>query len=69
MARDKAKDDQLFNCNQDYELDQVASHYGVNKQVVMIFIKDACAKKVIFHSTHATVYKLIQSKFGYPVPF
>lgn len=69
MARDKAKDDNLFNCAQDYELNQVAGHYGINKLTVLEFLKSACAKNEIFHSTHLQVYALIQSKLGYPIPF
>lgn len=68
MARDKAKDDLLFNCSQSYELDQVASHYGLNKSKVLQFLKDSCGRGDIYHSTHLEVYKLIQSKLGYPIP-
>ena len=31
MARDKAKDDQLFNCQQEYEIDYVANLYTKEK--------------------------------------
>jgi hypothetical protein len=68
MARDKAKDDNLFNCNQSYELDQVAGHYGVNSEKVKKFLKDSCAKGDIYHSTHMEVYRLIEAKLHYPVP-
>jgi len=68
MARDKAKDDNLFNCNQSYELDQVASHYGTNKEKILEFLKDSCARSDIDHSTHLEVYSLIKDKFGYPIP-
>ncbi|MRR50336.1 MAG: hypothetical protein EG825_05390 [Rhodocyclaceae bacterium] len=68
MARDKAKDDLLFNCNQSYELDQVAGHYGVNKDKVLQFLQDSCKKGDIYHSTHLKVYGLIKSKLGYSIP-
>ena len=68
MARDKAKDDLLFNCNQSYELDQVASHYGLNKDKVLQFLNNSCSRGDIYHSTHLEVYKLIQSRLGYPIP-
>jgi len=68
MARDKAKDDVLFNCKEDYELRQVASHYGANKDEVMGFLQESCKRGDIYHSTHKEVYVLIKSKLGYPVP-
>lgn len=68
MARDKAKDDLLFNCSQSYELDQVAKHYGVNKEMVLQFLRSSCNRGDIYHSTHMDVYRLIQSKLGYPIP-
>ncbi len=68
MARDKAKDDLMFNCSQSYELDQVASHYGINKEKVLQFLKDSCKKGDIYNSTHLEVYNLIKSKLGYPIP-
>lgn len=68
MARDKAKDDLMFNGNQDYELTQVASHYGANKERVLKFLKDSCARGDIFHFTHAQVYKIIKEKLGLAIP-
>lgn len=68
MARDKAKDDVLFNCSQSYELDQVAKHYGHNKDRVMQFLIDHCRNGLIHHSTHLEVYKLIHTRLGYPIP-
>lgn len=69
MARDKAKDDLMFNCNQEHEHTQVASHYGENKENVLRFLKDSCARGDIFRLTHAQVYKLIQDKLRLPIPF
>jgi hypothetical protein len=68
MARDKAKDDLMFNCSQDHEADQVASHYGTNKQQIINFLKKSCEIKLIDESTHKEVYELIQAKFGYAIP-
>ena len=68
MARDKAKDDRMFNCSQEYELDQVASHYGVNEMIVKAFLKSSCNNHTIYNSTHKQVYELIKNKLGYPVP-
>ena len=68
MARDKGKDDQMFNYNQDYELTQVASHYGADKERVLKFLKDSCARGDIFRFTHAQVYKLIKEKLGLAIP-
>ncbi len=68
MARDKAKDDLMFNCNQVHEHTQVASHYGTNEENVLKFLKDSCAKGDIFYFTHAQVYKLIEDKLGLAIP-
>lgn len=68
MARDKAKDDQLFNCKQSYELDQVASHYGLNKDKVLQFLRESCEKGGLYHSTHSKLYNLIKNKLGYSIP-
>lgn len=68
MGRNKALDDKLFNCSQDYEHDQVASHYGIHKDRVLKFLKDSCASGAIKRSTHMEVYRLIQAKLGYPIP-
>ena len=55
MARDKAKDDRMFNCNQEHEHSQVASHYGANTEKVLKFLKDSCARDDIYRFTHAQV--------------
>ena len=68
MARDKAKDDRMFNCNQEHEHSQVASHYGANTEKVLKFLKDSCARGDIYRFTHAQVYQLIKDKLGFPVP-
>ena len=68
MARDKAKDDLMFNCSQDYEVNQVASHYDDNKQQIIEFLRNSCSIGLIHNFTHKEVYKLIEAKFNYPVP-
>jgi hypothetical protein len=39
MARDKATDDLLFNCSQEYERNLVANHYGKGKDKVRQFLE------------------------------
>ncbi len=68
MPRDKAKDDLMFNCKQEYERNQVAGHYGPNKQKVLDFLIASCQRGDIYNSTHKQVYELIQDKFGYDIP-
>jgi hypothetical protein len=67
MGRDKAKDDKLFNCSQEWELNYVAGLY-IEKQIVLEFLKDNCKKGTIKDFTHMEVYKLIERKLGYAVP-
>lgn len=68
MERDKAKDDLMFNCSQDHEIDQVASHYGKNKQQVVDMLEQGCSDHLISNSTHQEVYELIKIKLGYEIP-
>lgn len=68
MARDKAKDDIFFNCSQPWEFDEVANHYGDNKDEVIEFLKKSCKNGKINYSTHSEVYQLIKDEFGYPIP-
>jgi len=68
MAKDKPKDDKLFNCSQEHELNYVASLYGINKQKVLDFLKKSCKDGKINNFTHKEVYKLIQDELGYPIP-
>lgn len=69
MARDKAKDDKLFNCSQEHERDYVADLYGsTRKNSVLTFLITGCNNNTIFHSTHMEVYKLIKSNLGYEIP-
>lgn len=69
MARDKAKDDKLFNCSQEHERNYVASLYGANRKTsVLSFLTAGCGDNTIFHSTHMEVYKLIKADLGYEIP-
>ncbi len=66
MARDKAKDDKHFNCDQEHEFKYVSDLYIDNKKVYQ-FLKNQCGNKINY-STHAEVYQLIKNEFGYPIP-
>jgi hypothetical protein len=68
IAKDKPKDDKLFNCSQEHELNYVASLYGTNKQEVLDFLEKSCNDGRIKNSTHKEVYKLIQAELGYAIP-
>lgn len=68
MARDKAKDDNMFSCSQPWEGNLVANHYGTNKDKVLTFLEECCKNNTIKNSTHLEVYGLIEKKFGYPIP-
>lgn len=69
MARDKSKDDTLFNCAQQYEHDYVVGLYTLDQRPsVRTFLKNGCNNNTIYHSTHFRVYQLIQQHLGYPIP-
>ncbi len=67
MARDKAKDDKYFNCQQEHELNYVAGLYS-QRQVVLDFLKKKCAIGALKYATHYHVYKLIKDELGYSIP-
>jgi hypothetical protein len=67
LARDKAKDDKLFNCSQEYELNYVASLY-VEKEKVKKFLGEKCKSGKIKNFTHKQVYELIKTELGYDIP-
>ncbi len=67
MGRDKTKDDKIFNCSEEYELNYVSGLYE-NKKAVYDFLVIACRIISIKNSTHLQVYKLIKAKFGYEIP-
>ena len=68
MARDKKKDDLLFNCSQDHEIDYVANLYSGNVQNVKKYLKQKCADGTISGFTHKKVYELIKQDLGLPIP-
>ncbi|RHX83857.1 hypothetical protein DLM78_20450 [Leptospira stimsonii] len=57
-------DHKLFNCDEEYEVDYVASLYPANRERVKAFLKDSCRSNKIHHSTHAQVYDLIKRELG-----
>ena len=62
MARDKAKDDKLFNCSQEYEHRYVYNLYEGNEETVKEFLKEKCVDGTIKNFTHMEVYKLIEKE-------
>lgn len=63
MAIDKAKDDELFNKNQPYEIDYVANQYDtIYQDEIKNFLKTSAEIK---NSTHKEVYNLILKRLGY----
>lgn len=64
MARDKAKDDEHFNCSEQHEKDYVASLYPDDAKKVREIIQQACADEVFKNSTHKEVYDYIDKKLS-----
>ncbi len=65
MARDKARDDEFFNCSEDSEHNYVAGRYPENvRPRVREFLKKGCDDGTIKNMTHADLYDLIESKLG-----
>ena len=57
MARDKAKDDLLFNCSQQHEHDYVIGLYDDdNQDDVKKLLEEGCEDKTIKNFTHSEVY-------------
>jgi len=67
MARDRSRDQKMFNCSQEHELNYVAELYA-NRQEVYDFLKRACASNMIFQATHQDVYEMIKRHLRYPIP-
>lgn len=63
-GRDKAKDDSLFNCSEEYEIDYVASRYGSHHDDVKAFLKEGCEQGKIRNLIHTEVYALIEKQLG-----
>lgn len=69
MARDKTKDDKMFNCSQQHEHKYVTGLYSYYQQdQVSSFLKDGCSSNLIYNSTHKEVYELIKKKLGFEIP-
>jgi len=68
MGRDKAKDNNLFNCSQDHELNQVAQHYGNQSSEVKDFLQNQCEIGEIKNLNHCDVYDKIKNEFDLDIP-
>lgn len=68
MGRDKAKDDELFNCSQQHEEDYVANLYPGHEDEVRELLQKLCLSGEIKNSSHMQVYQLIKSKLGLGIP-
>lgn len=69
MARDKRKDDQMFNCAQKHEHDYVVNLYHLlHRQKVSEFLTKGCINNVIRNCSHKKVYELIKQHLGYSIP-
>lgn len=69
MARDRSRDNRLFNCEQQHEHDYVVGLYNVDKRPgIRSFLTNACRQNLIYHSTHQQVYELIKKNLGYSIP-
>lgn len=65
MGRDKAKDDDLFNCSQQHEEDYVVGLYSDDEQEkVREIIRQACEDNVFNNSTHEFVYDHINKELA-----
>ena len=67
MARDKAKDDKFFNCQQEHEDHYVANLYSDSKKVSE-FLEEKCNSGEIKYSTHKQVYEMIKKELGFSIP-
>ena len=61
MARDKAKDDLMFNCSQQHEIDFVKRQY-TDPATAEKHIKAGCSAGIIKNWTHKKVYEHLASK-------
>lgn len=68
MARDKERDDKMFNCSQEWEIDYVANLYPAHETQVKQFLIRKCHDGTIKYYTHMEVYQLIKKELGYPIP-
>ena len=68
MARDKSKDDKLFNCSQEHEHRYVFNLYEGNEKIVKDFLEEKCDDKTIIYFNHIDVYQLIQDELELQIP-
>jgi len=69
MARDKAKDDKMFNCAQQHEQDYVVGLYSWwNQAAVRKFLIDGCNSNLIKNCTHQQLYALIKKNLLLEIP-
>ena len=64
-SRDKAKDDELFNCSQEHEITYVSQRYGANEAKVKAFLDEKCTSGAINNFTHDQLYDLIKKEMGF----
>jgi hypothetical protein len=67
-GRNKARDDDFFNCRQEHEDYYVSRLYESNQDEVHEFLEEMCKAGKISYSTHKEVYQMIEAVLGYPVP-
>lgn len=68
MARDLSRDQKMFNCSQQHEINYVASLYPGNETEVKQALKLDCDSGAIKNFTHAEVYQYIQKTLGLSIP-
>lgn len=59
MTKDKAKDDEYFNCSQDHEHDYVKNLYKQSEEVGE-WLKKKCADGTISYTTHKELYDMLK---------
>ncbi len=67
MKRDKARDDQFFNCSNEHEVNYIAGLYEESKKV-RDFLRLKCQDGSISYLTHKALYELIDAQLGCNVP-
>lgn|GEM_PF-590576 len=68
MARNKAKDDEFFNCSQESEHNYVAGLYSIERiPSVCTLLTNGFENGSIHYSTHFKVYTLIKENLRYPM--
>lgn len=68
MKRNKLKDNSLFNCNYEYDLNCISGLYLSYQKEVKSYLIKQCKSGTLKYFTHKDVYELINDELGYPVP-